>query len=80
MTKTTEQTRGVIAITELVREINPNIGTYEEHFSIENFEFIVRLSNGGIKIARELARDYEMDAGSIIRKAIEDVAASYWKN
>ncbi len=80
MTKTTEYTRGVIAITDMARGINTNIGSYLEHFSIENFEFIVRLSNGGVKIARELAADYEMRPGRVTREGIKIVAESYWKN
>lgn len=80
MTKTTEHTKGVMAITDLARGINANIGTYMEHFSIENFEYIVRLSNGGIKIAKELAKDFEIQPVRITRAGIKTVAESYWKN
>ena len=80
MTKTTEYARGVIAITDLARELNPNIGSYREHFIIENFGFIVQLSNGGIKIPRELAQDHEANPHHITRENIKAVAESYWKN
>ena len=80
MTKTTECVRGVIAITDLARELNPDIGSYKEHFIIENFGFVVQLSNGGIKIPRELARDYEVQPWNIAKDRIKAVTESYWKN
>jgi hypothetical protein len=80
MTSTTEYARGVIAITDMAREINPNIGSYKEHFIIENFGFIVMLSNGGIKIPRELAQDYEVQPWNFVKDRIRGVAASYWKS
>lgn len=80
MTSTTEYARGVIAITDMAREINPTIGSYREHFIIENFGFIVQLSNGGLKIPRALAQDYEMLPWTIAKEKIKAVAESYWRN
>jgi hypothetical protein len=80
MTTTTEYARGVIAITDLARQINPNIGSYKEHFIIENFGFIVQLSNGGIKIPRELAQEYELQPWNVAKNSIKAVAESYWKS
>ena len=80
MNKTTEYTKAVIAITELARGINANIGRYQEHFSIENFGFIIRLTNGGIKMPREFVQEYEMHPSRVTREAVKVVAESYWKS
>ena len=80
MKKSTEFTTGVINITNLAREVNPEIGSYQEHFSIENFGFIVLLSNGGVKISRELAHFCETLPGSVTKESIKVVAESYWRN
>ncbi len=78
MKKSTDYSKGVIAITNMAKEINPKIGSYQEHFLIENFGFIVRLSNGGIKIPSEAAKDYEANPQSITKEIIQAVAESYW--
>jgi hypothetical protein len=78
MIKSTDYSNGVMAITNLAREINPQIGNYQEHFFIENFGFIVRLSNGGIKIPSEVAKDYEVNPHTVTRAIVKEVAESYW--
>lgn len=80
MEKSKEYTTGIIIITNLARKLNPDIGLYLEHFHIENFGFIVRLSNGGIKISKDLAHYCEMLPDGIANDRIKLVAESFWKN
>jgi hypothetical protein len=78
MNKTNDYSKGVMAITNMAKEVNPKIGSYREHFLIENFGFIVRLSNGGIKIPTEVAKNYETHPASLTKEIIQAVAESYW--
>jgi hypothetical protein len=80
MTKTTDYSKGVMEITRLAREFNPRIGNYQEHFIIENFGFIVSLSNGSIKIPVDLAKHCEEEPATLTREMIKTVAESYWTN
>ena len=80
MTKTEEYKNGVIAITNLARTINPEIGFYQEHFINENFGFSVRLSNNGaISMSREIAQDFEAMPNSISQERIQNVAKTFRK-
>lgn len=79
MTKTDKCKRGVISITNLAREINPEIGSYQEHFINELFGFSVRLSNGAISMSIEVAEDYEVQPSSVTQERIEKVANSFRK-
>ncbi len=77
MEKTTENTAGVIAITDKARIFNNEIGSYQEHFLNERFGYTIRLSNGRIEMSREIAQDYEVQPESISDKRIEKVAQTY---
>lgn len=79
MTKTDRNTNGVISVTGLAREINPEIGSYQEHYINESFGFSVRLSNGAINMSIEVAQDYEAQPSSVTPERIEKVANTYRK-
>ncbi|MHB8260512.1 MAG: hypothetical protein ACYDCN_09505 [Bacteroidia bacterium] len=79
MTKTNQYQNGVIAVTSLARTVNPEIGTYQEHFVNENFVFSVRLSNGAINMSVEVAQDYEAQPSSVTTDRIENVAKTFRK-
>jgi len=80
MEKTKENTIGVMGITSLARNVNPEIGSYQEHFINESFGYSVRLSNNGaIDMSREIAQDYESLPNSITNDRIEKVASTYRK-
>ena len=78
MNKTTDYSKAVMAITNLAKEVNPRIGSYREHFLIENFGFIVRLSNGGIKIPTEAAKNYETHPAGLTKEILKTIAGSFW--
>lgn len=77
MHKTTENTSGVIAITNKARVYNTDIGIYQEHFLNDRFNYTVRLDNGRIEMSREIAQDYEVQPSSISEERIMRVAQSY---
>lgn len=77
MQKTTQYTNGVIAVTSLARSVNPDIGSYQEHYVNENFGFSVRLSNGAITMSIEVAQDYEAQPSSVTPDRIENVAKTF---
>lgn len=80
MKKTGENLRGVIAVTNLARQINSEIGDYEEHFINENFGYSVRLSNkGAITMSSEIAQDYEVLPSSVTPQRVQQVANSFRK-
>lgn len=79
MTKTTQYQRGVEAVTSYARALNPEIGTYQEHFINERFGFSVRLSNGVINMSIEVAQDYEAQPSSVTQDRIEKVAKTFRK-
>lgn len=65
MQKTTQYQRGVMGITNLARSINPEIGNYVEHYINEMFGISVKLTNGAINMAVEIAQDFEANPNSI---------------
>lgn len=77
MTKTTQYQSGVMAVTSLARALNPEIGTYQEHFINEGFSFSIRLSNGAIHMSIEVAQDYETQPSSVTQDRIEKVATTF---
>jgi hypothetical protein len=79
MEKTNLNTRGVSALTSLARLTNPIIGTYQEHFINEDFGFTVRLSNGAIRMSKEVAEDYELQPSSVTQDRIDKIANTYRK-
>jgi len=77
MERTTQNKRGVMALTSLVRVANSKIGDYQEHFINEDFGFSVRLSNGAIRMSREVAEDYESQPSSVTRDRINKIANTF---
>ncbi|MFN8409624.1 MAG: hypothetical protein U0V45_09825 [Flavobacteriales bacterium] len=77
MNKTTKNTAGVQGMVSLARGKNPSIGSYQEHFINENFDYAVRLSNGRVVVSAESAQDYEAMPSSITEEMIQRVADSF---
>lgn len=80
MTRTEQNKSGVIAVTNRARRMNPEIGSYEEHFVDENSGFTVRLNNGAINMSVEIAQDYEVLSWSVSPARIVHVAKTFKKN
>ncbi len=79
MTKTDKYRNGVIGVTNLARIVNPEIGSYQEHYINEGFGFSVRLSNGAINMSIEVAQDYEAQQSSVTPDRVEKIANTYRK-
>ena len=77
MYKSNSHTNGVKGITFLAWTINPEIGTYQEHFINENFDFTVKLSNGAIIMSIEITQDYEARPSSVTYDRYEIVADTF---
>jgi hypothetical protein len=59
------------------KDKNPKIGTYQEHFINEKFDYVVRLSNGRVVVSVEAAQDFEAQPSSITDQMIQRVADSF---
>lgn len=79
MIKTTKNSSGVMGITSLSRNLNSEIGSYQEHYINENFGYTVRLTNGAINMSSEIAEDYENQRNSITNDRIEKVVNTFRK-
>jgi hypothetical protein len=79
MQKTNAHTNGVIGMTFLARLINPEIGSYQEHYINELFNFTVKLSNGTINLTIEDAQDYEARPSSVTFDRYKIVANTFCK-
>lgn len=78
MQKTKNHLIGVVGVTVLARRINPEIGNYLEHYSIDTNHYKVHLSNNGILlVSHDTAEDFETDDPDIFDIRIEQVANSY---
>jgi hypothetical protein len=77
MTPSTEFTSGVIAIIDRARVFNPGIGRYEQHFLDESFNFRVKLSNGGMSVFKESARDHEKGSQFVSDETIQKMASTF---
>jgi hypothetical protein len=77
MYKSNSHTNGVKGVTFLAGTINPEIGSYQEHFINENFDFAVKLSNGAIIMSIEIAQDYEARPSSVTYDRYEIVADTF---
>ena len=80
MKKTNSHTNGVLGIVFLAQSINPEIGSYQEHYINECFDFTVKLSNGTIIMTLEDAQDYEARPSSVTFDRYEKVAYTFKKN
>ena len=65
MKKTNEHTNGVTGVTFLAQTIHPEIGSYQQHYINESFNFTVILSNGAIDMTLEIVQDYEARPSSV---------------
>ena len=75
-----ENINGVMGVTSLARNVNSEIGFYQEHFINESFVYSVRLSdNGAINMSREISQDYERQPSSVTDDRIKEVASTYRK-
>ena len=79
MYKSNSHTNGVKGITYLAHTINHEIGSYQEHFINENYNFTVKLSNGEIVMSIKIAQDYEAQPGSVAYDRYEIVADTFRK-
>lgn len=79
MVKTDANTSGVTGVTSLARTLNSQIGSYQEHFLNEDFGYSVRLSNGAIRMSKEIAEDYETMPSSVTNDRVQRVAGTYRK-
>lgn len=79
MYKSNSHTNGVKGITYLAQRMNLEIGSYLEHYINENYDFIVKLSNGKIDMSIEIAQDYEARPSSVTFDRYEIVADTFRK-
>ena len=79
MKKTTALTIGVTGIVLQARTFHQEIGTYQEHYINENYNFTVKLSNGEMDMALEIAMDYEARPSSVTSDRIDIVAGTFRK-
>ena len=79
MHKSNSHTNGVKGITYLAWTINPEIGSYQEHFINDNYDLTVKLSNGEIDMSIEIAQDYEARPSSVTFDRYETVANTFRK-
>ena len=75
MIRSANNINGIIGILAKARQINPNVGTYIEHFENEKFEYAVRLSNNGrVVIPFNWALDFERMPDYITDGQIKKIA------
>ena len=79
MNKTTSHTNGVLGIIFLAQQVNPEIGSYQEHFLNELFNFTVKLTNGTIYMTLEDAQDYEARPSSVTSDRYQNIAKTFKK-
>lgn len=79
MHKSNSHTNGVKGITYLAGTINPEIGSYQEHFINDNYGFTVKLSNGEIDMSIDIAKDYEARPSSVTFDRYKTVADTFRK-
>jgi len=79
MYKSNSHTNGVKGIIYLAQTINSEIGSYQEHFINENYNFTVKLSNGEIVMSIKIAQDYESRPRSVAYDRYEIVADTFRK-
>jgi len=80
MKKSKSHTNGVIGIIFLAQKVNPEIGSYQEHYINECFDFTIKLSNGTINMTLEDAQDYEVRPSSVTFDRFQKVAETFRKN
>ena len=79
MKKTDAYTNGVIGVTFLAQTINPEIGSYVEHYINENYNFTVKLSNGAIDMTIRDTQDYEERPSSVTSDRAVIIAKTFSK-
>lgn len=80
MIETKTNILGVIGITDLARNENPEIGEYIKHYIDDDINLKILLKNNGkINMSLELAQDFERDAVDINQFRIIQVANSFQK-
>ena len=77
MQKTNDYSHGVKSLVSMAQKINPEIGSYQEHFINESFDFTVKLSNGRLNVSRVAAQDFEAQPNSISEGQIRRIADSF---
>ena len=79
MNKTTSHTNGVLGIIFLAQQVNPEIGSYQEHFLNEYFNFTVKLTKLTIYMTLEDAKVYEARPSSVTYDRYQNIANTFKK-
>jgi len=76
MKRTDKHLSGVVGVISLARNVNPEIGDYEEHFTNE-MRFIALLSNGRIEVPKDIAKAFEAHPSSATPDKVEQVLQTF---
>lgn len=77
MKKTDRYIRGVQEIISRAKRYQSGIGNYIEHFDSELKGFSVKLSNGRLRMADEIAHDQETSPGTVTEEDIRRIAGTF---
>ena len=79
MQKTDAHTNGVLGIIFQIQKVNPEIGSYVEHYINSCFNFSVAVSNGTFYMTIEDAQDYEARPSSVTWDRVVNIAKTFRK-
>lgn len=77
---TSQYKTGVLNLIARIKNYNPEIGQYISHSLAHDKEFVIRLSNGTLKVPPEVAHSQEVFPALVPEAWIMEIERSYVKN
>jgi len=78
MIETNQYKKGVIALIQIAKKLNSQLGAYKNHFITEKAQFIIELTNGWLEVDIYIARECEENSEAIMPEKLKKAAQSYW--
>jgi hypothetical protein len=75
--KNTQYKKGVLEIVSRAREINPEIGTYQDHKAAGPDHFQISLSNGKLMLPRMVAQNQQEFPAQVTKDWVAEIAKSF---
>lgn len=67
----------IIPLLEAFKQLNPHIGNYEKSILNDNFQYVVKLSNGRLIIPQETIHDYEQSPSFVTEAQLKFAASTF---
>ncbi len=72
-----DKREAVISLLNALRTYNPSIGYFEQYLTNENFEYVIKVTNGRIRVSSSLVDDWALNPSFITEFELKHIASGF---